>query len=984
MGLYSDDRTAMDISILGPLRVELAGGTLDLGGPVQRGLLSLLLTSPNVPVPDSQLIDELWGDDPPASARHLLQVYVSQLRGLLGPAADGPRIVREGASYSLRVEPGELDAERFGTAIAAGRRLADSDPDAADEVLSSAMKLWRGRPFADLDERPPVVRAHGEYLERQRLGALGTWIDVRLRLGRHQELAPELFELTANHQYDEQLHARLMLALYRCGRQAEALETGRALERRLRDDLGIDASGEVRELYRRILLQDPQLALEPRPPPSNLPARLTSFVGREAERREVAALLKTSRLVTLTGPGGIGKTRLAIEVAGELRARYPDGTWWVDLAQLTGDDTVVDVVARVLGAQPLPGGALVDAVVRAIRGRTALVLLDNCEHVAGAVADLVAVVLATTTGPCVLATSRTPLRVEGEMLWTVPPLGLPPEAGSTEDLAGSDAVRLFVERGRAVSPSFRLEAGNAAAVALVCRRLDGLSLGIEMAAARLPVLTPAEIARALDERFAFLELSAVGRLTRHRTMEAAIDASHALLTDDQRTFFERLSVFVGPFDLEAAAAVGFAGREPPARPLAIVTPLVEASLLTPERHGSATRYRLLETLREYGADRLRERGIEDDVRRAHATHYLGLAADASADVDTPAFARWMDRLTESYVELREALAWSLAHDPRGVTLRVAPTLREFWQRRGEAREAGRWTARMLDGDLDGVDADLRAVVHGSATFSAILTGDVEAALGHSEAGVRLARESGSAQVLAYCLWSRANAFMTLGDLDSTRRDALEALATCDRIGDRWRRAGPLSTLGLVSLFRGSLHEARACFEEAVPLFRELGEVGFHVVMALAPLSEVLQRLNDLSAAERIASEAVESGSGTAWEATALVRYAAVLNALGDADPAEGFASRALRVALAAGLENWFRLALRELAVTAASRDRLEDAARFLAASLRNMPAYGLDPAVYGPLEARCRGVLGDDRFELIAAQGRDMGHDELMSLARAG
>ena len=423
----------MDFGILGPLRVSSRDGALDLGAPAQRALVAVLLASPGTAVSDDRLVDELWGDGPPPSAHHLLHVYVSRLRALLGEPANGQRIVRSGSGYALRVEPDELDAQRFGDAIAEARALTDRDPEAAERILARAMRLWRGAPFADLPEPPPAVREQAAHLERLHREALGTWVDVRLRLGRHRELVPELAGLVARDPYDEALHARLMLALYRSGRQAEALATGRALESRLRDDLGIDPSPEVRALYRDILLQASHLSLEPPEPPGNLPSRLTSFVGRTRELREVAELLEIDRLVTLTGPGGVGKTRLALEVAGRQRSRFPGGAWWVDLAQVTEPDVVIDQLAGALGVAPSPGTGLVEAVARALGRRRALLLLDNCEHVAAAVAELVGGLLRSTTLPRVLATSRTPLRVEGERLWTVPPLSLPAEEGSTAD-----------------------------------------------------------------------------------------------------------------------------------------------------------------------------------------------------------------------------------------------------------------------------------------------------------------------------------------------------------------------------------------------------------------------------------------------------------------------------------------------------------------------------------------------------------------------
>jgi predicted ATPase/DNA-binding SARP family transcriptional activator len=971
----------MEFGILGPLRVSSGDGAVDLGAPAQRALVAVLLASPGTAVSDDRLVDELWGDRPPPSAHHLLQVYVSRLRTLLGDDGDARRLVRSGAGYALRVGTEELDASRFEAALAAARTLAGRDPEAADRVLASAMRLWRGAPFADLLEPPPVVREQAAHLERLHREAIGTWVDVRLGLGRHRELVPELVGLVGHDPYDEALHAQLMLALYRSGRQAEALATGRALERRLRDDLGIDPSPEVRDLYRDILLQASHLALEPPEPPGNLPSRLTSFVGRSRELGVVAALLETDRLVTLTGPGGIGKTRLALEVAGRARSRFPGGAWWVDLALVTEPDKVVDQLAGALGVAPAPGTGLVDAVARSLIRRRALLLVDNCEHVAPAVADVVGALLQATTLPCVLATSRTPLRVEGERLWTVPPLSLPADGSPAAELTASDAVRLFGERGRAVSPAFTIDEGNAAAVADVCRRLDGLSLAIEMAAARLPVLSPQEIGRQLDDRFALLALSAVGRPARHRTMEAAIDVSHELLSEDDRAVFERLAVFAGPFDLEAAGAVGCPGGASPTRALAAVTALVDASLLIAERVGGETRYRLLETLQEYGLAHLRRRGGEAEVRRAHAAYHLDLAARAGAVLGTPEVARWMGRLAAVHAELLQALAWSLEHQARAVTLQAAPALRELWFRRGDQREAERWTAQMLAGDLADVPRGLLAEVHGAASHAAVLAGDLSTALAHADEAVQLARMGERTQALLAGLWERASTALASGDFVGLRRDSAEALEICDRTNDRWGRAGHLANLGFAAMFGGgSLAEARALFEEALPLYRDLGNLGILVVTVLGPLNTIVLRQGDLPAAERYAAEAVELASGTGWEASALVLYGQALAEGGDLGGADAAASRGLSVALRAGLENWFRMALRQLAVNAAGRGRLGQAALFLGASRRNMPAYGLDPAIYAPLEERCRAGLGGDRFEELAERGWAMGHEELMGL----
>jgi predicted ATPase/DNA-binding winged helix-turn-helix (wHTH) protein len=974
----------MEFCTLGPLRVSSGGRALDLGTPAQRALLAMLLTSPGTLVSDDRLVDGLWGEEPPASARHLVRVYVSRLRALLAETAGPERIVREGSGYALRVDPGELDAERFEAAVRDARALAAQEPGVAERILSAAMRLWRGAPYADLLEPPPVVHEQAAHLEDLHRDALQTWVDVRLRLGRHRELVPELARIAADQPYDEALHAQLMLALYRCYRQADALAAARELGARLRDDLGIDPSPEIRELYRDILLQAPHLSLESPEPPGNLPVRLTSFVGRTRELREVVALLGACRLVTLTGPGGIGKTRLALEAARQQRSRFPAGTWWVDLARVSEPETVLDQLAGAIGVAPVPGTSLLEAVVRALGRRRVLLVLDNCEHVASAVAELVGGLLSAATGPRVLATSRVPLRVEGEQLWRVPPMSLPNGGASADDVAASDAVHLFVERGRAVLPAFTLDGASGATIGEICRRLDGLSLAIEMAAARLAILSPEEIARLIDDRFVLLERSAVGRPARHRTMEAAIDASCALLAKRDQAVFERLAAFVGPFDLDAACAVGFGGEGPTARVLAALEALVEASMLNLERDGARTTYRLLETLREYGLARLRRRGIEDEVRLAHARHYLGLAGRAGALIGTPDVAPWMTRLTADYAELRHALGWSLAHEPRAITLRAAPALRELWYRRGDGREADRWTGLMLDGDLTGVPSSLLAEVHDAASYALVVADDYSAARSHADAAVQLAREGDSTQALLCGFWARATVALAMGDYATLRRDSLEALAICDRNGDRWGRGAFLANLGFVSMFGGgTLSEARLRFEEARPLLYGLGSFGSLVVTVLAPLSTIVLKQGDVEAAERYAMEAVELSSGTGWEASALVVLGEAFAARGDLASADAATTRALGVARNAGLENWFRMALRDLAGTTAARGALDEAAVLLGAARRNLPAYGFDPETWAPIEQRCRDGLGPARFDRLADEGFGLTHDEAVDRVHA-
>lgn len=971
----------MQISVLGPLGVSSEDGVLDLGAPAQRALLAVLLTSPNRPVSDDRLLDELWGDAAPPSAHHLLQVYASRLRALLRTPGDGQRISHGVAGYTLQIEPGELDADSFVRAIAQARELADSDSQAAEAALATAMHLWRGAPFADLVEVPPVVLREVERLVRLHREAQELLVEIRLRLGQHRALVPELLDLVIREPYDEALHAHLMLALYRSGRQAEALEISRALRARLREELGIDPGPEVERLYRRILLQDPTLLLAPVEPPSNLPTRATSFVGRRSELRDVTELLRTHRLVILTGPGGIGKTRLAIEVADRQRAQYPGGVVWVDLAHVTDPDRVLEELAAVLNVSAAPGASLLAAVGRSISRRPPLLLIDNCEHVAGAVSYVVAGILSATRGPRVLATSRTPLLVEGERLWTVPPLGLPDEASPLARVAESDAVRLFVERGRAADPSFNLDADNVAFVADVCRRLDGLSLAIEIAAARLADLNPREISGHLDRRFELLGPTALANRGRHQTMEATIDASHALLTEEERRVFERLSVFSGTFDISAAAAVGFEGGASPRHVSAIVSALVRASMLTTNSEGEHTRYRQLQILRDYGLVRLRARGEEPQTRRAHAEYFLGACEQAGKFVDTPDFASWADRLVAQYDDITAALGWSLAHHKGAHTLRAARALRELWYRTGQAQEAARWSSRMLDADLKSPPPAALAEVYNAIGFAMDLALDLDAAADAADQAIRLSREAGSRSGEAFALFGRANIALARGDFEAVRRFALDAIAACDRTTDGLSRARPLSLLGYAALFGGSPGEARAMFEEALALHRELADQGSVVIMALVPLVDATLGMNDLEMAEAYAADALEVGTNTRWEAAALVKYASVLAALGDVAAAETAATRGLRVALDGGLVMWVQTAILELARTKAEKDRCSEAARLWGALRQESLRLVVDRTVYGKIEARCRERLGYEPFDLLAAQGARMTDVELEELA---
>ncbi|MCJ7756392.1 MAG: winged helix-turn-helix domain-containing protein, partial [Thermoanaerobaculales bacterium] len=503
----------MWFSLLGPPEVRDEGEALPLGGRQQRSVLALLLLRAGRDVGADGLVTEIWGELPPDGARNSLYTYVSNLRRIIGQQ----RIVHDGNGY--RFEPHEKDAVdvgEFESGLARARRLLDSDPGAAVALIDQALSLWRGRPYDGLEDLPSIA-PEAARLEDLRLCALEDRIEAELRAGRTPEVGG-VEVLIGDHPYRERFWELLAWSLYRGGRQTDALRTLTRLRRMLADDVGVDPSPAVARLEEQILLHDPALE-SGAAPPSNLPAPVTSFVGRMEELDRLERLINEHRLVTVTGPGGIGKTRLALELAGRLVGGFRDGVWLIDLTPATDPDGVVGAVTSTL---QLGGSASVDpvaALLRHLRGRSALLLLDNCEHVADAVGHLVAEILPNAPKVRVVATSRRVLRTAGEYRFPLEGLST---AGS--EMAPGDAERLFATRAAAVRPGYRMNSDTQVTVASICRHLDGVPLAIELAAARADTLSAVEIAHHLPDRFELLgdghELRSV-----HRSLRASLDWS---------------------------------------------------------------------------------------------------------------------------------------------------------------------------------------------------------------------------------------------------------------------------------------------------------------------------------------------------------------------------------------------------------------------------------------------------------------------------
>ncbi|WP_141580009.1 BTAD domain-containing putative transcriptional regulator [Actinomadura sp. WMMA1423] len=780
----------MRFGVLGPLAVWTDAGALVRVPEVKvRTLLAVLLAEPGRPVPVDRLIDALWGDRPPRNPVGTLQARVSQLRRALEEGEPGGRglVAARPPGYVLDAGPEAVDAGRFAAAL----RRETADPLARKRLLGDALALWRGPAFADFADAGFARTAIIE-LEEARLAALERHAQARLDLGEHAAVAAELAAPAARHPLRERLHALHLRALHLAGRQGEALAGYHELRERLAEELGADPSPELAALHLSMLAGGS--APPPRPAP-RLPAALDELIGREGAVERGRALLAEHRLVTLTGPGGVGKTRLAVEIAARSAADHPDGVWMVDLA--TGDD-VAGQVARALGLREESAGR---PLADALRGRRALLVLDDCERVLEPVAELAGRLLADAPGLRVLATSREPLGIAGERLQVVPPLGLPGPDASPEALREAGSVRLFVARAAAASPGFALDGRTAPWVAAICRRLDGLPLALELAATRVRALGVRELAARLDDRFRVLADGRRGGPARQRTLRAVIDWSWDLLGEPERVALRRLAVHAGGCTPAAAEAVCGTGVEVLAR-------LVDRSLAVRTEEG---RYRLLESVAAYALERLREAGEEDEFRHRHALYYTGLAEQAAERLRGPEQGHWLNRLDEEAANLGAALGG-------GAGLRPANALAWYWYLRGRFEEARRALTAALSAQPEASPARTEA-----ATWLTAFTMLVGEGADSEELRRAALAEHHDPLAKAKAEWLLSRVHWAYGDLAENERRVDRALAVFQERGDRWFTAAALATRAKLAVGHGDLDSMERDAVRSAALFAELGD-----------------------------------------------------------------------------------------------------------------------------------------------------------------
>lgn len=887
--------------MLGPLEVrDDDGAAVAVAGIRLRTLLIALALTPRQLIPTSRLIDAVWGDGPPPGAANALQALVSRLRRAL-PAGS---IESHPAGYRLVTGSDDVDIVRFERLVAAGRAELARDPAPAAETLRDALGLWRGPALLDVFDQeffqPTITR-----LDELRLTAIEDRAGAELRLGRGADLVTELTALAVEHPLRERLVAALMRAMSEAGSPAEALGLFERTREALADRLGTDPSPELSAVHTAVLRGEIVPAPAPGPEAArrtNMPTGLTSFVGRDADVVKVGELLGDYRLTTLIGPGGAGKTRLAVEASRTLLDQMPDGVWLVEFDRVTEPADLPAAVLAALGLreQSLMGvpGDGTDRLTAALRDRAALLVLDNCEHVITAAATLADRVLADCPRLRILATSREPLNINGESVWPVEPLALPAagvELGVAE-LMSYDAVRLLVDRVRAVRPGFNITDDDVPAVSAICRALDGIPLAIELAAARLRTMTVVQLASRLDDRFRLLTGGNRTAMTRHQTLRAVVDWSWELLSEAERALLRRVTVFAGGVTVEAAERVCAGGPVQTSEVLDLLTALADKSLLIAEGDDEAPRYRMLETIRAYGRERLDEAGELDAVRHAYARFFVELAETAEPHLRRAEQLDWGRRLEAEHDNLHAAMRSAIALGGAQLAVRMVNAAGWYWWFGGHKAEGIQLATEALE--LPGeVDAATRAT--GAAMIAYFTTaglGDLRQAEQWIREAQSLAKEladPGPLLRLAVAVfpavpdewgpgmsateameplladddpWVRAQTRLArtrmLGD-EERETDIEKALDEFRSIGERWGISYALATLGDLAARRGDLPLALGYCRQAAQVLTEMG-AREDLVFLRAREAQLHWLLGDPAASRAAMAQAERDAEHVAW------------------------------------------------------------------------------------------------------------------------
>lgn len=810
-----------EFRILGELEVLQDGDLVSLGSPRQRAVLARLLISPDNVVTTDRLLEDLWRGDATEAAKHTLHVYVSRLRKALGP--DSHRLVRQGTGYRFSVAPTELDSTRFEQLGKDGRdALARGDAEMAKLRLEEALALWRGRALSDFADET-YARDDAIRLEELRLATLEQRIWADLDLGLHGTVAPELQDLVAQHPLRETLWEQLMLALYRCGRQADALRTYQTARGYLAEELGIEPGPALRRLEEQILRQDLSLEASAKKPSadpgSRLPLQRTSFVGRKHELARSSTLLETSRLLTFTGPPGSGKTRLALRLASDHEPSFRHGCFFVSLAAVSNPRLMVNTIARSLGLHDVPGREPIEGAKAYLSERETLLILDNFEQILPA-APQVGELLDAAPRLTVVVTSRAPLGISGEQEFPVPPLSLPPATPftSVDAMEDSDAVALFVARSQATDPGFELTPINAHPIAQITARVDGLPLAIELAAARIKLLPPQDLLDRLENRLTILTTAPADSSGRHRTMRDAIAWSYELLEPTEQLLFRTLGSFRGGFSLEAAAAVA---NLPDSETLEGINTLLTRSLLfRPVTTGQA-RFSMLEMIREFAIEQLDNTEERSASANRHAAFFLSLAEVIEPQLTQDPGGRGLERLIAETDNLRAALRHAIEIGDASLGLDLASSVWRFWQSTDQMTEGREWLETLLHQPDPAPESRARGLT-------------ASAGLAYWQADYQVAQERYAEALGAYrdlddrhneadILYSMSLTALWKNDLDEGERLAADALAIFTELDSKEGLGKVLVAQATLLWWRGDYGSALDLWEEALSIAKEFGD-----------------------------------------------------------------------------------------------------------------------------------------------------------------
>ena len=969
-------------------------------------LLKLLALAPAHRLHREQAMDLLWPDLDPKAALNNLHYALHVARRTLEPsapagAASGYLHLR-GESLALSPEgPVWVDVEAFEQAASTARHSLEPAAYRAAIDLYSGELLPQDRYEAWAEQRRAELR--GLYLWL--LVDLASVCEGRRELG---EAIEALGRVVAEDPTHEGAHVGLMRLYALLGRRREALGHYERLRDALLGEFGSEPEAASARLHEEIWAgtfphsdSPPAAGFSPEQeaPTSpagaarrhNLPLARTSFVGREHETLEVKRLLAMTRLLTLTGAGGCGKTRLALKVARDLVGAYPDGVWLVELAALSDPALVPQAVAKALGVNEQPNRPLVETLEDALRSRKTLLVVDNCEHLVEAVVRLVDALLDSCPSLRVLATSREPLSAAGEVTWVVPSLTVPytrqEEAYTPQELEGYESVRLFVERASQRDPSFELTPRNGQAVAQVCRRLEGIPLAIELAAGRIGVLSAEQLASRLED---FLRLLTGGRTAdpRHRTLRATLEWSHELLSEAERALFRRLSVFAGGWTLEVAEEVCSGEGVEQDDVLELLSELVDKSLVVVEAgEDRVPRFRMLEPVRQYGQERLHESGTAERVRERHAKYYLALAQEAEPELEGANQTRWIDRLEAEHDNLRAALSWALEGGGVELGLRLAGALRLFWVGRSHYSEGRRWCEEGLKRG-DSVPQQVRANALVGAGFFTASLGELELAIERLEDSLALYRQIGDRRGVATCLRLLGTTMFELGDWERAEALLEEGLALARESGSIRDTCNALSTLSYMAACRGDLERAKALGEESLAIAREAGDTtaasfASNFLAVTAMLGGAYERAQTLFEASLEMTRITGNRKG---QATSLNNLGLVALCQGDYARAAELSSESLRLSeesLDHQLVTW---SLDALAAVWGQQGYVGRAARLWGAAevLREASDFSQPPddkRVLEPFLEAARSRLDEAEFQAAWEEGRAMTEEQAVRYA---